>query len=119
MTIASGSVSATASISTPPCGGQHQQVLLGGAVEREAGVVLLVDVGGVLDPHPLDDVALDVHAEDVPGVRADLVGVVGELDAARLAAAADLHLGLDHDRIAGLLGLRRRPRRRCRRRRPG
>ena len=35
---------------------------------------------------------------------ADLVGVVGELDAARLAAPADLHLGLDDDRIAGGLG---------------
>ena len=31
-----------------------------------------------------------------------LVG--GDLDAARLAAAADLHLGLDHARIADLLG---------------
>ena len=58
----------------------------------------------MLDPDPLDDVALDVHAEDVPGVRAHLVGVVGELDAARLAAAADLHLGLDDDRIAGGFG---------------
>ena len=87
---------------------QHQQVLLGRPVEREAGVVLLVDVGGVLDPHPLHDVALDVHAEDVAGVRADLVGVVGQLDAAGLAAAADLHLGLDDDRVAGGFGLRDR-----------
>ena len=30
--------------------------------------------------------------------------VLGELDAARLAAAADLDLGLDHDRVAELLG---------------
>ena len=36
---------------------------------------------------------------------AHLVGVVGELDAAGLAAAADLHLGLDDDRVAGGLGL--------------
>ena len=35
----------------------------------------------------------------------DLVGVVGELDAARLAPATDLHLRLDDDRVAGLLGL--------------
>jgi hypothetical protein len=51
-------------------------------------------------------VALDVHAEDVAGVLAHLVGVVGELDAAGLAAAADLHLGL-HDtgyRVADALG---------------
>ena len=42
--------------------------------------------------------------EDVAGVQAHLVGVVGELDAAGLAAAADLHLRLDDDRIAGRLG---------------
>ena len=108
MTMASGFVAATASISTPPSARQHQQVLLGGAVERERGVVLLGDVGGVLDPHPLDDVALDVHAEDVAGVRADLVGVVGELDAAGLAAPAHLHLGLDDDRVPGGVGLTHR-----------
>ena len=89
-------------------GGQHQEVLLGRAVEGEAGVVLLVDVARVLDPDPLDEMALDVHAEDVPGVLADLVGVVGELDAAGLAAATDLHLGLDDDGVAGLVGLRDR-----------
>ena len=38
------------------------------------------------------------------GVRAGLVGVGGELDAARLAAAAHLHLGLDHDRVADAVG---------------
>ena len=38
-------------------------------------------------------------------MRAHLVGVVGELDAAGLAAAADLHLGLDDDRVAGRVGL--------------
>jgi hypothetical protein len=85
-------------------GRQHQQVLLGRAVEREGGVVLLGDVRGVLDPHPLDHVALDVHAEDVPGVQPHLVGVVGQLDAAGLAPATDLDLGLDDDRIAGRIG---------------
>ena len=34
----------------------------------------------------------------------DLGAVLGELDAARLAAAADQHLGLDDDRVAELLG---------------
>ena len=37
-------------------------------------------------------------------MEADLVGVVGQLDAAGLAAAADLHLGLHDDRVAGRLG---------------
>ena len=46
-------------------GREHPEVLLGRAVEGEAGVVLLGDVGGELDPDDLDGVALDVHAEDV------------------------------------------------------
>jgi hypothetical protein len=66
-------------------GRQHAEVLLGAPVEGEAGVVLLGDVGGHLDPDDLDRVALDVHAEDVPGVGAHLVGVVGQLDPTRLA----------------------------------
>ena len=80
--------------------GEHAEVLLGRAVEREAGVVLLGDVAGLLDPDDLDDVALDVHAEDVLGVLAGLVGVRRQLHAAGLAATADLHLGLDHHRVA-------------------
>ena len=85
----------------PALGRQHAQVLLGAAVEGEAGVVLAVDVRGVLDPQPLDHVALDVEAEDVAGVGAELGLVVGQLDAAGLAAAAHLDLGLDHHRVAG------------------
>ena len=84
--------------------GEHAEVLLGAAVERERRVVLLGDVGRVLDPDDLHDVALDVHAEDVPGVGADLGGVVGELDAAGFPAAADLHLRLHDDRIADAVG---------------
>ena len=52
----------------------------------------------------LHDVALDVQAEDVPGVGAHLVGVLGELDAAGLAAPADLHLRLDDDGIPDAVG---------------
>ena len=51
-----------------------------------------------------DDVALDVDAEDVAGVLADLVGVGGELHAAGLAATADVHLGLHHHRVADRVG---------------
>ena len=88
----------------PAIGRQHAQVLLGRAVEGEAGVVLLGDVRGQLDPHRLDSVALDVHAEDVAGVGPGLLGVVGQLDPAGLAAPTDLHLGLDHDRVADAVG---------------
>ena len=84
--------------------GEHAEVLLRAPVERERRVVLLGDVGRVLDPHDVHDVALDVHAEDVPGVRAHLVGVGRELDAAGLAAPAHLDLRLHDDRIADPLG---------------
>jgi hypothetical protein len=95
---------ATSSISTPPCAEKHQQVLLGRAVEREGGVVLLGDVRRGLDPEDLDRVALDVHAEDGRAVLPGLVGVVGQLDAAGFAPATDLDLGLDDDRVAGRVG---------------
>ena len=85
-------------------GRQHQQMLLRRSVEREAGVVLLSDVGRVLDPDALHDMALDVHAEDVAGVQPNLVSVVGQLDPARLAPPADLHLGLDDDGVPGGIG---------------
>ena len=87
---------------------QHAEVLLRGAVERERRVVLLGDVGGTLDPQDVDDVTLDVHPEDVRRVRAALVGVGRELDAAGLASPADLHLRLDDDRIADAVGGRDR-----------
>ncbi len=84
--------------------GQHAEVLLGAAIEREAGVVLLGDVGGLLDPDPLDDVALDVEPQDVAGVLADGVDVGGELHTPGLAATTGVDLGLDHDRRAESLG---------------
>ena len=51
-----------------------------------------------------DGEAADVHAEDRLGVLLGLGRVVGELDAAGLAAAADQHLGLDDARVADLVG---------------
>ena len=65
---ARGRSAATSSMSTPPLRRHHAQVQLGRPVEGEAGVVLPVDVRGVLDPQPVHHVALDVHAEDGAGV---------------------------------------------------
>ena len=48
---------------------------------------------------------LDVEPEDVAGVQSHLVGVGRQLHAARLAPATDFHLRLDHDRVAGGIGL--------------
>ena len=75
-----------------------------GAVQQVREVVLLGDVGGLGEHHLVDGVALDVHAEDVGRAGLRLVGAVGELDAAGLAAAADLHLGLDDHPAAEPLG---------------
>jgi hypothetical protein len=53
-------------------------------------------------------VAADVHAQDVLSVGANLLSSLGELDAARFAAPADLHLRFDHHRVTSLVGLRDR-----------
>ena len=82
---------------------EHEERLLRAAVERDREVVLLRDVGRLLDPERADDVAVDVEAEDVLRLRLGVVGLVGELDAAGLAAAAGQHLRLDDDRAADLL----------------
>jgi hypothetical protein len=89
---------------------QHHQRPLLGAVEDDRRVVLGLDLRGLLDPElvnperPLAVGARDVHAEDRLRVLARLVGVLGHLDPAGLAAPADLDLGLDHARVAELFG---------------
>ena len=83
---------------------EHHHRLLGAAVEHEGRVVLLGDVRGLLDVQLVHGQAADVHAEDGLGVLLGLGAVVGQLDAAGLAAAADLDLGLDHHGVAELLG---------------
>ena len=82
----------------------HRQVGAVGAVEQEGDVVLLGDVAGLGDQQLLDDVALDVQAEDVLRVGERVVGGGGVLHATGLAAAAGLDLRLHHDRLADLLG---------------
>ena len=52
------------------------------------------------DQHAADRQALDLEREDLGRDVLGLVGGGGELDAARLAATADEHLGLD-DHLAG------------------
>jgi hypothetical protein len=81
-------------------GGEQDQRLLGCAVEDDRGVVLDGDVGGRLDPDLVHGEAADVHPEDRAGVALGLVAVVGHLDAAGLAAAADQDLRLDDARVA-------------------
>ena len=83
---------------------EHEERLLRAAVERDGEVVLSLDVRRLLDPELADDVAVDVEPEDVACLRLGVGGIVGELDAAGLAAAAGEHLRLDDDGAAELLG---------------
>ncbi len=73
-------------------------------IEQEGDVVLLGDLRGLGDQDLVHGVALDVHPEDVGSAGAGLILAVGELHAACLAAAAHLHLGLDHHRAADAAG---------------
>ena len=82
----------------------HREVGAVGAVEQERDVVLLGDVAGLGDQQLLDDVALDVEAEDVLRVGERIVGGGRVLHAARLAATTGLDLRLHHDRPADFLG---------------
>ena len=79
-------------------GRQHPQVAAGRAVQGEAGVVLLGDVGRLLDQQPLHGVAGDVQAEDGGGAGPRLVEVGGQPDPTGLAPAAGVDLGLDRHR---------------------
>jgi hypothetical protein len=80
-----------------PLDAAHREVGAVGPVEQEAEVILLRDLGTLGDHHPLDGVALDVHAEDLRGQGLRLLGGSGHLDAPGLAASAGLHLRLDDD----------------------
>ena len=80
----------------PALVGGHGEEGAVGAVEQVGDVVLLLDVRARVDEHAVHRVALDVHAQDLLGVRAGVLGGLGDLDPAGLAAAADLHLRLDH-----------------------
>ncbi len=84
----------------------ERQVRAVRAVQQHREVVLLVDAGTRGDHDALDDVTLDVEAEDRLRGFVRLVGVLGDLDAAGLAAAAGLDLRLDDDDAAELLGRR-------------
>ena len=83
---------------------EHQERLLGATVERDREVVLLRDVGCLLDPDLPDDVAANVEAQDLARLLLGVGRIDGELHAACLAAAARQHLSLHDHRPAELLG---------------
>ena len=77
------------------------------AVDQHRQVQLLGDVGGLGDQHAVDRqchagglVGRHLRAEHALGVVAHFVEGLGQLDAAGLAAAARVDLGLDHPEVA-------------------
>ena len=68
-----------------------------------ADVVFLFDVERWRNQHLLDSQPLDVHPQDAARDLAGLGSILRELDAARLAASADVDLRLDDDGNAELL----------------
>ena len=83
---------------------QHQQWHLGRTIEGDRDVILLGDRHAALDPQAARDVPLDVEAEDRLGCSFGLVGVLDDLDAARLAATTNEHLALDDNGAAEFFG---------------
>ena len=89
----------------------HDHRAAAAAVDHDAQIELALGLDLLLDQHPLDDAPLgaglvgdQAHADDLAGGVLGLGGRVGQLDAAALAAAAGVDLGLDHHRHAQLLG---------------
>ena len=86
--------------------GGHHHVRAPGAVERDRDVELTLDRRRLLDEHRahLDTLGRrlrrpEPHAEDLPRRGLSFRRAVGELDAARLAAPARVHLRF-HDHLA-------------------
>ena len=69
--------------------------LLDATVECHAQIGFLVDVGGLLNPHLLDDVAPDRHAKNLLGEIRCLLRVPREFDAPCLAPSPRVDLRLD------------------------
>src|SRR5690606_33071803 len=73
----------------------QRQVGAVGPVEQHGEVELLLDAGTLGNHDALDDMTLDVEAENLLGCGERVVGVVNDLDAASLATTTDLDLSLD------------------------
>src|SRR5690606_38678222 len=93
-------------------GGGHHGDARGGAVDQEAQVELALDVAAFLDIEALDQLALGAglvghqgHAQHLAGLVLHVVQRLDDLDAAALAAAAGMNLGLyNPDGAAELAG---------------
>ena len=74
------------------------------AVVGDGEVDLLLDGGGFIHQHLADRQPLDLHPQDLGGELLGLVRVLGQLDAAGLAAPADQHLRFDDNAATQFFG---------------
>ena len=100
--IFSGSDAATSSMSMPPAALAMMTGAGRRAVDHDAQVQLALDLQPLLDEHAADLLAFRAglvrdqrHADHLLGELLGLVGRLGQLDAAALAAAAGVNLRLD------------------------
>jgi len=86
----------------------HEDGFARAAVHRDADVELVDEVDARLHEDLLDGVSLEIHPEDRLGVVGRLLAVGRDLDAAGLAASADVDLCFDRGWIADLVDGRER-----------
>ena len=58
----------------------------------------------MLYPNALDDVALDVHSQNVSGMQTHFVGIVGQLNTTSFSTTADLHLSFHYNWVLRCIG---------------
>src|SRR3989441_5737837 len=80
----------------PALRARHEERLSGRSIDGEAEVELPSDVEPFLEVHFFHAIAVDVHAENLPGDRAGFVERIRGLDSAGLSASSDEDLRLDH-----------------------
>src|SRR3989442_4799191 len=80
----------------PALRARHEERLPGRSIDGEAEVELPSDVQPLLEVHLFHTIAVNVHAEDLPGDRAGFIQRLRGLDSAGLSASADEDLCLDH-----------------------
>jgi hypothetical protein len=97
LTIFSGVLAATSSMSMPPSAACHEDDPAVGSDPGMPRVDLAEDIGGRVDQDFFDRQPFDRHAEDFVGTLFGFVGGFGQFNAAGFATSTDKNLGFDDD----------------------
>ena len=93
-------------------GGKHHEERARDRLGQDGGVELAIDTGLFFDQDRFDPVVTDGHADDGLGRGPRFLGIIRQLDPARLATLSCRHLRLDDaraDLAEGVGGFFRRP----------